>query len=104
VSREDLTSPIEVKNLQGERLGEIGDLVIDSQGRIPFVMLSHGGKTVLIPYSALSIERNYFVLDANEEKLASAPAVGEKEESIDQAKAAEIYRYFGQAPYWTEDF
>jgi sporulation protein YlmC with PRC-barrel domain len=104
VSKEDLTSLVEVKNLQGERLGEINDLVIDSQGRISFVMLSHGGKTVLIPYSALSIERNYFVLDASEEKLASAPAVGEKEESIDQAKAAEIYRYFGQAPYWTEEF
>jgi sporulation protein YlmC with PRC-barrel domain len=104
VSKEDLTSPMEVKNLQGERLGEIGDLVIDSQGRIPFVMLSHGGKTVVIPYSALSMERNYFVLDASEEKLASAPAVGEKEESIDQAKAAEIYRYFGQVPYWTEEF
>ncbi len=104
VSKEDLTSPVEVKNLQGQRLGEIDDLVIDSQGRVPFVMLSHGGKTVLMPYSALSIGRNYFVLDASEEKLASAPAVGEKEESIDQAKAAEIYRYFGQAPYRTEEF
>jgi hypothetical protein len=36
--------------------------------------------------------------------LASAPAVEEKEESIDQAKAAEVYRYFGQAPYWLEEF
>ena len=104
VSKEDLTSLMEVRNLQGERLGEIGDLVIDSQGRVPFVMLSHGGKTVVIPYSALSIGRNYFVLDASEEKLASAPVVGEKEESIDQAKAAEVYRYFGQAPYWLEEF
>ena len=39
VSKEDLTSPIEVKNLQGEKLGEIEDFVIDSQGRIPFVTL-----------------------------------------------------------------
>jgi len=103
-SKEDLTSPMEVKNPQGAKLGEIGDLVMDSQGRIPFVMLSHRGKTIVIPYSALAIERNYFVLDASAEKLASAPAVGEKEESIDQAKATEIYRYFGQAPYWTEEF
>ncbi len=104
VGKEDLNSPMEVKNLQGERLGEIEDLVIDSQGRVPFVMLSHGGKTVVIPYSALSIERNYFVLDASEEKLASAPLVGEKEESIDQTKATEVYRYFGQPPYWMEEF
>jgi sporulation protein YlmC with PRC-barrel domain len=104
VSQEDLDSSIEVKNLHGEKLGDIGDLVMDAQGRVPFVMLSHGGKRIIIPYSALSIERNYFVLDASEEKLASAPEMGEKEESIDQAKAAEIYRYFGQAPYWTDEF
>lgn len=102
-SKEDLTSPIEVKNFQGEKLGEIGDFVMDSQGRIPFVMLSHGGKMIVIPYSALSIGGNSFVLDASEEKLASAPAIGEKESSIDQAKAEEIYRYFGQNPYWTAE-
>ena len=95
---------MEVKNLRGEKLGEIGDLVIDSQGRIPFVLLSHGGKTIVIPFGSLSIAGNYFVLDASDEKLASAPAVDEKEDSIGQAKAAEIYRYFGQAPYWTEEF
>jgi sporulation protein YlmC with PRC-barrel domain len=105
-SKEDLTSPIEVKNLQGEKLGEIGDFVIDSQGRIPFVTLSHEGKMIIIPYSAFSIQQtgNFFVLDASEEKLASAPVVDEKEDSIDQAKAKEIYRYFGQTPYWTDEF
>jgi len=104
VSKEDLTLSIEVKNLQGEKLGEIGDFVIDSMGRIPFVLLSHGAKMIFIPYDALSIEGNFFVLDATQEKLASAPAVGEREDSIDQSKAKEIYRYFGQTPYWTEEF
>jgi sporulation protein YlmC with PRC-barrel domain len=104
ISKEDLTSPTEVKNLKGERLGEIEDFVIDSQGRIPFVMLYHAGKMIIIPYTALSIEGNFFVLDASEEKLASPPVVDEKEDSIDQAKAKEIYRYFGQIPYWTEEF
>lgn len=104
VNKEDLASPIEVKNLQGEKLGEIEDILIDSQGRISFVMLSHAGKMIVIPYIALSIEGNIFVLDANEEKLASAPGVDQKEDSIDQAKAKEIYRYFGQTPFWTEEF
>jgi hypothetical protein len=98
-----LISPIEVKNLQGEKLGEIEDFVIDPQGRVPFAMLSHGGKMIVIPYGALSIEGNFFVLDASEEKLASAPAIEEKEDSIDQPKAEQIYRYFGQSPYWTID-
>jgi hypothetical protein len=43
-------------------------------------------------------------LDATREKLASAPAVEEKEESIDQGKAMEVYRYFGQTPYWVDEF
>ncbi len=103
VSKEDLISPIEVKNLQGEKLGEIGDFVIDSQGRIPFTMLSHRGKMIVIPYSALSIEGNFFVLDASEEKLASAPVIDEKEDSINQPMAEQIYRYFGQSPYWTAE-
>ena len=105
-SKDDLISPIEVKNLQGENLGAIEDFVIDSQGRIPFALLSHGGKMILVPYSALSIDqtKNMYVLDASEEKLSSAPIAVEKEDSIDQAKAKEIYRYFGQTPYWTEEF
>lgn len=104
ISKEDLASPLEVKNLQGEKLGEIKDFVIDSRGRVPFAMLSHGGKMIAVPYSALWVEQggSFFVMDANEEKLASAPAVGEKENSINQAKAREIYKYFGQSPYWTE--
>ena len=103
VGKEDLTSPMEVKNLEGEKLGEIGDFVMDSRGRIPFAILSHGGKMIIIPYRALSIGGNSFILDASEEKLAAAPAFGEKEGSIDQAKAEEIYRYFGQNPYWTAE-
>lgn len=103
-SKEDLASPIEVKNLQGEKIGEIEDFVIDSQGRIPFVILSHAGKTIVIPYRALSIEGKFFVLDASEEKLASAPLIDGKEDSINQRTAEEIYRYFGQSPYWTAEF
>jgi sporulation protein YlmC with PRC-barrel domain len=103
VSKEDLISPVEVKNLKGEKLGEIEDFIMDSQGRIPFVMISRGDKMILIPYSALSIGTNSFVLDASEEKLASAPAFDEKKGSLDQAKAEEIYRYFGQSPYWTAE-
>ena len=105
ISKEDLASPIEVKNLEGHKLGEIGDFVIDSRGQIPFALLSYRGKTIFIPYSALAIERagTSFILNASEEMLASAPVAGEKGDSIDQAKAEEIYRYFGQSPYWTAE-
>jgi sporulation protein YlmC with PRC-barrel domain len=104
--KEDLTSPLEVKNLRGDKLGEIQDFITESGGRVRFVMLSHEGKMIPIPYSALAVgERgDSFVLDATREKLASAPAVEEKEESIDQGKAMEVYRYFGQTPYWVDEF
>jgi sporulation protein YlmC with PRC-barrel domain len=104
--KEDLTSPLEVKNLSGDKLGEIQDFITESGGRVRFVMLSHEGKMIPIPYSALVVgERGgSFVLDATREKLASAPAVEEKEESIDQGKAMEVYRYFGQTPYWVDEF
>ena len=104
--KEDLTSPLEVKNLRGDKLGEIQDFITESGGRVRFVMLSHEGKMIPVPYSALAVgERgDSFVLDATREKLASAPAVEEKEESIDQGKAMEVYRYFGQSPYWVDEF
>lgn len=102
-SEEDLTSAIIVKNLQGEELGKIEDFLMNSQGMIPFVILSHKGKLILVPYSALSVDqtKNFFVLDASDEKLASAPPF--EEDSISQGRAEEIYRYFGLRPYWTSD-
>ncbi len=101
MKKRDLTSPIEVKNHQGEKLGEIVDFIIDFQGRIPFVILSHRGKMINVPYSALSVEETGLILDASVEKLSSAPTPGSQEDSIDKTKAEEIYRYFGQSPYWT---
>jgi len=105
ISREDLSSPMQVKNLQGKRLGEIGDFIIDSRGQIPFALLSRGEKSIFIPYGALALEHTgaFFVMDASEEMLASAPFADEGVDSIDQAKAEEIYRYFGQSPYWTAE-
>jgi len=103
VNKDDLTSPIEVRNLQGEKLGEIGDFAIDSRGRIPFVLLSLEGKMIFVPYGALSVDGNFFVLDASREKLATAPSVGEEESPMNQAQAEKIYKYFGQSPYWSSE-
>jgi sporulation protein YlmC with PRC-barrel domain len=103
VSREDLSSAIKVKNPQGEELGKIEDLIMDAEGRIPFVILSHKEKPIIIPFSALSGDQTgkFLVLDATEEKLASAPPL--VEDSVSASQAEEIYRYYGQRPYWTSD-
>jgi sporulation protein YlmC with PRC-barrel domain len=99
---------VHVKNHQGEILGRISNLVLDEQGKVALVILSHGGflrineKETAIPFSALTYEPadNRLVLDISKEKLAAAPTF--KKSELDQKRAEYLYRYFGQQPYWSE--
>ncbi|HXZ38279.1 MAG TPA: PRC-barrel domain-containing protein, partial [Thermodesulfobacteriota bacterium] len=69
---------VHVKNPQGEMLGRITDLVMDEQGRVALVILSHGGflhineKETAIPLNALRYDQpdNRIILDISREKLA----------------------------------
>jgi sporulation protein YlmC with PRC-barrel domain len=98
-----------VKNPQGEVLGRIQDVVIDSQGHVPFAVINHGGylgmggKLVAVPFGALSFDAmgKHLVLNATKEKLDSAP-VFKTSNLADQKWAEDTYRFFGQQPYWTE--
>jgi len=98
-----------VKNPQGEELGRIQDIVIDSQGHVPFAVLDHGGywgmggKLVAVPFSALSFDTmgKHLVLNATKEKLDSAPAF-KTSDLADQKWAEDTYRFFGQQLYWME--
>jgi sporulation protein YlmC with PRC-barrel domain len=98
-----------VKNPQGEVLGRIQDIVIDSQGHVPFAVVNHGGylgmggKLVAVPFGALSFDAmgKYLVLNAAKEKLDSAPAF-KMSDLAEQKWAEDTYRFFGQQPYWTE--
>ena len=103
VEKDDLSPTIEVKNHQGVELGTIEDLVMDSRGRIIFALLSHKQKPIIIPINAISLDQTgkYFILDADIRKLESAPP--HDEESIGESEAEEIYRYYGQHPYWQEE-
>ena len=99
---------VHVKNSQGEILGRISDLVVDEQGRVALVILSHGGflrineKETAIPFSALRYDQvdNRLFLDISKERLAAAPPF--KRSDLDQNRAEYVYRYFGQQPYWSE--
>ncbi len=96
-----------VKSRQGEELGEIHDVVIDSRGQVPFAVLSHGGfwgmgeKLVAVPFSSFKFDQmgRDFVLNSTKEKLDSAPAF--KVSDISNKNWLEdVYRYFGQRPSW----
>ena len=100
----------DVKNAAGEDLGDVKDFVRDDNGRISLVVLSHGGfmgigeKKVAVPFSAFSYDQNadHLVLDATKDQLANAPKFADDKKIADRAYAEEVYRHFGQRPYWTE--
>ncbi len=98
-----------VKNDQGQELGRISDIVLDSHDRIPFVIISHGGvfgmggKQVAVPMSALNYntQGKYLALNMDQAKFNAAPNFTLNDLSNPQW-ASQEYRYFGQQPYWTE--
>ncbi len=98
-----------VLNPKGEYLGRVSDFVIDSQGHVTFVVVSHGGfltigeKDTAVPFSAFAYDRekSHFVLDLAKDKLDMAPAFT-KRDLYNEKWADNVYRYFGQAPYWTK--
>ncbi len=99
-----------VRNDRGQDLGRISDIVLDARGHVPFAILSYGGfwgmggKSIAIPFTALSFDQsgNFIVLNADQAKLQSAPAF--KVSDLSNRKwADDVYHYFGQQPYWTEE-
>jgi sporulation protein YlmC with PRC-barrel domain len=75
-----------VKNLQGEDLGEIEDVLVDPEtGQVKFAILEVGGflglgsTKVAVPWSAFQLTQEgnkpRWVLDADKERLKNAPKV-----------------------------
>jgi len=100
---------MEVRSPKGEAEAKVVDLVIDSaDGHIAFLVLSNvpgrGDALVAVPFAALSRSgKNVFVLNITGKKLTSAPSFNENKDLTNLAFAENIYRYFGQQPYWTEE-
>jgi sporulation protein YlmC with PRC-barrel domain len=98
----------EVQLPGGDAAGRINDFVIDSSdGRIAFLVLSDvpGRPTTLVavPFCILSARGgNTFVLDTTQEHLALARGFDESGDLNNSRWAGDVYRYFGQQPYWTE--
>ena len=92
-----------------EYLGRVWDLVVDSQGQTAFVVISTPGvlgihgRDVAVPFGSLSYERGkrHYVIDVPRERLLRAPPFASRF-LYSEKWAADVYRYFGKAPYWTE--
>lgn len=99
----------EVKLRDGDAAGRINDFVIDSSdGRIAFLVLSdvpgRSDTLVAVPFGTLTTRSgDAFVLDTTQEHLAMAPSFNESRDLNSTRWAGDVYRYFGQQPYWTEE-
>ena len=102
-----------VKSPDGVKLGQIFDLVDDSQGHVDFAIVSQPGfeefpgRLVAVPFSCMMISEGrshqiHVVLNADKEKFYEAPNWGEKN-LANRQQAASLDRYFGVQPYWTEE-
>lgn len=98
-----------VKNLEGERIGRIEEIVIElTGGRIAYAVLSFGGflgfgdKFFAIPWNALKLtqDEREFLLDLPREKLEIAPGFDKDNwPDLTQLKYhTEIYAFYDVKP------
>jgi sporulation protein YlmC with PRC-barrel domain len=102
-----------VVNPDGEKLGDIRELMIDLEfGQVAYAVLSFGGffglgdKLFAIPWQALTIlpEEHAFLLEIDKETLKDAPGFDKDNwpETTDRTWTEQVYSYYGYAPYWTD--
>jgi sporulation protein YlmC with PRC-barrel domain len=110
----DLTSN-DVVNVEGERLGTIASYAIDLEwGRIAYAVLSVRGfsgfrdKWFAIPWDALQFSPHdkKFILNVNKELLERAPGFDKDNWPAPDNRqfTLEVYKYYGQVPYWEQIF
>jgi len=100
----------DVENMQGGDVGDIKDLVFDSQGRITYAVLAFGGflgmgeKYFAVPFTALKPEagqkpgdRERYVLNIDKERLKSAPGFDKNNwpNMADRSWAEQIHAFYG---------
>ncbi len=99
-----------VKNLEGEELGKVEDLMIDlKSGRVAYAVISFGGgflhtsKLFAIPWASLALDQGdkKFILNVPREKLESAEGF-DKDHWPDMSDAAfhtRTYGHYGVEPW-----
>lgn len=100
-----------VENPQGESLGNIKEVMIDTvSARVSYLVLSFGGflglgdKYFAIPWEAFTIDTDEqtFVLDVQKEKLENAPGFDKENwpTNADHGYISSVYEYYGYRPHW----
>jgi sporulation protein YlmC with PRC-barrel domain len=100
-----------VRNLAGETLGKIEDVMLDHEtGRVAYAVLSFGGfmgvgdKLFAVPWHAMTVdlEAHEFVLDVDEERLEKAPGFDKYDvpSAADSSFLGEVYAYYQISPWY----
>ena len=101
-----------VESLGGMELGQIFDLVVDSNGHVDFAIVlqpsfdEFTGRLVVVPFSTLMISKGRYdkisvVFNADKDKFNESPDWSNINLS-DPEQAVSVDRYYGVAPYWTQ--
>ena len=96
----------DIVNLQGENLGDVKEIMIDtSTGGVAYVVLSAGGvlglgdRLFAIPWKALSLdtENKCLVLDADAERIKNAPGFDKENwpNMADPSWVESVHSYYG---------
>lgn len=98
----------------GDKLGDIKDIAIDTNGRVAYAVLSVGGflgvgdRLVAVPWEALKATRDgdkkKITLAATKERLELAPqyssAKDKRAEMCDPKWVGTVYEFYSVRPYW----
>ena len=102
-----------VRNLGGENLGKIDEIMIDiPSGRVAYAVLSFGGvlgigdKLFAVPWNILKVDEDEkcFILDVDKTVLENAPGFDKNDwpDMSDTTWGSEIYGYYHAKPYWED--
>ena len=105
----DALTGLTVQNPQGEKLGEISEVLVDVQdGQLGYAIVSSGGvlgmgeQKYIVPFRALQLgEGDTLLLDIPADRFKQAPQ-GQVEQAFSQDKGRQIHQFYGVSPYWEE--
>lgn len=101
----------EVRDKDGEDLGRVDDLLIDTdEGKVRMLRVEHGGilgfgaTPSFIPVDAVTaVEQDAVVIDQSRDRVAGAPRYDP--DTVDQREFYDnLYNYYGYLPYWSAGY
>lgn len=103
----------EIKNQQGESLGEIEDIALDhNRGRIAYAVVGFGGflgmgeKLFAVPWNALEEDKQgVYILKVSKKDLKNAPGFDKDNwpDMANQRWSADVHAFYNTTPYWKEE-